>query len=348
MILFQDDRTDFRKIYLKQLSEYRSPSAFPGEKDLAKIALNYGKRRRKYQLAQNETEADGIFPTLEEHLGKKEEDIIRDGNLRELMRLFYSYKDFRGFAGGDKMTFPQEAEDALNNAIKTSEDEEMAKQYTKEFYSLKEYGQSLALYFRMFQGSFGRLAVLIEKWEGYDREAQHLTNGYQGAFSAETGAYGDEAKAKEMLAPYVQNILQTTKFEGATLRFNDGIFWIDVDVDGGLYSQIERASHFATADLADLKAHIEVAQYFIKKSKFKYTPLNIKVNSANVINETYTRWVVKDLLYFRSNLNERLLRGEEVLPEERKRAVIPDYNEVEATPWAINNCRMGLRNLLKS
>ena len=63
----------------------------------------------------------------------------------------------------------------------------------------------------------------------------------------------------------------------------------------------------------------------------------------NAEEERYTRYLVKNLRYFRSDLNQRKAKGETVTPEDEKRAIIPDFYEVKPSKNVLRDCRAAIK-----
>ena len=164
----------------------------------------------------------------------------------------------------------------------------------------------------------------------------------------EDGETGDivseEIYPEETRKNFIQDILYSNVLDGATLQFNEKTenFHIDVEEKGGLYSRIQEAAKDATKDLSDFKAYVIVAEEYIYKSTLKYMPIPIQMSIENAEEERYTRYLVKNLRYFRSELNQRKERGETVTPGEEKRAVIPDFYEVKPSKNVLADCKVAI------
>lgn len=179
---------------------------------------------------------------------------------------------------------------------------------------------------------------------------------------------------------YVGNVLHCSGedglWEGACLRFNEEKqeFFVDVKLIGGrlrdedlgemeekykeqlrkeslqersLYSQIQEEATTTTEALSDFKAYAVVVEDFLKgelskKSVLRYMPISIQMSIENAEEERFTRYLVKNLSFFRSEINQRRSKGEIITPEEEQRAVIPDFYEVEPTAEVYEDCRDGL------
>lgn len=183
---------------------------------------------------------------------------------------------------------------------------------------------------------------------------------------------------------YIGNVLvcsgEDGLWDGACLRFDydKWVFYADVELDGGrfreediaqldegfkerarkhnqqekpLYLQIQEEATATTEALSDFKAYAVVVEDFLKgelskKSVLRYMPISIQMSIENAEEERFTRYLVKNLSFFRSEINQRRSKGETITPEEEKRAVIPDFYEVEPTAEVYEDCRDGLLEYL--
>ena len=147
--------------------------------------------------------------------------------------------------------------------------------------------------------------------------------------------------------PKSKIVLYSNVLDGTTLKFDKKTenFYIDVEEKGGLYSQIQEAAKDATKTLSDFKAYTTVAENYIKKSTLKFMPIPIQMSIENAEEERYTRYLVKNLRYFRSELNQRKARGEAITPEDKRRAVIPDFYEVKPSKNVLADCKVVIKKM---
>ena len=280
------------------------------------------------------------------------EEILKSGTLLQKIRLYISSIDLSGyFEAKEELT-----EDELKQiraSIRTKEDKELVNLCVKEYNTIFEFGTRLSFFFKRFQTSYAVLAVLLNKWESYEYTAKQLTLLYslmRNSFidvceDGETGdIFSEEIYPEETRKNFIQDLLYSNVLDGATLQFNEKTenFHIDVEEKGGLYSQIQEAAKDATKDLSDFKAYVIVAEEYIYKSTLKYMPIPIQMSIENAEEERYTRYLVKNLRYFRSELNQRKERGETVTPGEEKRAVIPDFYEVKPSKNVLADCKVAI------
>ena len=335
-------------------------------------------KKRTFANAQNAEEAEGTLPTLEElangkQLPSKEQldtgevvmgtprgwktksEILEDGTLIEKVRLYFSSLDLSGYFG-DNGKLSREEVAKVAASIRTKEDKELVEKCYREYSALRKYGEQLRFYFKRFQTSFAMLAVLLNKWDSYEQRAAEYTQEYSslGARTIEINVTGTKATPipneilQGALTEYVEKLNSRGSFDGAKLYFDEATtsFKVKVDGKGGLYSQIKQEARAAKDDLRDFKAFTDAVEEFIKGSTLFYMPISIQMSIENAEEERYTRYLVKNLSFFRSELNVRRENGEAITPEDEKRAVIPDFYEVTPTKEVYKSCKKYIKELM--
>ena len=74
-------------------------------------------------------------------------------------------------------------------------------------------------------------------------------------------------------------------------------------------------------------------------------PISIQQSIENAEEERYTRYLVKNLRYFRSELNQKIARGENVTPQDKQKAVIPDFYEVKPSKNVLADCKAAIKDM---
>ena len=315
-------------------------------------------KKRTFANAQNAEEAEGTLPTLEELANgkllpskeqletgevimgnskgwKTKSEILKDGTLIEKARLYFSSIDLKGYFGENtRLTTEEEAK--IFASVKTYGDKELFEKCYREYRALIEYGEQLRFYFKRFQTSLAMLAVSLNKWDGYERTAETLND----IFNSNNG---------EQL-PDVYEVAKKFTFDGAKLKVDKEkrSFVVDISGRGGLYSQIKQHAKSAKDDLRDFKAFTDVLGEFMNTSTLLHMPISIVMNIENAAKESYARYLVKNTSFFRSELNERRENGEDITPEEERRAVIPDFYEVTPTKEVYKACKKYIKDLTKN
>ena len=337
-------------------------------------------QKRTFANAQNSEEAEGTLPTLEElangkPLPSKEQlatgkakgwktksEILEDGTLIEKIRLYLSSLDLSGYFG-DNVTLTKEEVAKIVASIRTKEDRELVEKCYREYSALRKYGEQLRFYFKRFQTSFAMLAVSLNKWDGYERAAKQLSSlfnfnpdGEQLTDIIDADKYPyepptiDRDGVERFYSPEKVEAFLSKKvtFDGAKLKVDKEklSFVVDVFGRGGLYSQIKQDAQAAKDDLRDFKAFTDVVGEFMNTSTLLYMPISIKMSIENAEEERYTRYLVKNLSFFRSELNVRRENGEAITPEDEKRAVIPDFYEVTPTKEVYKSCKKYIKDLM--
>lgn len=315
-------------------------------------------KNRTFANAQNAEEAEGTLPTLEElangkALPSKEQlvtgeiapkgwktksEILEDGTLIEKIRLYFSSLDLSGYFGDNgELTIDEVAK--VKASIRTQEDKELVEKCYREYRVLRKYGEQLRFYFKRFQTSFAMLAVSLNKWAVYESTAKMFSH----LFNLNPDYSPEEVES------FLYEVSKKVTFDGATLKVDKEklSFVVDVFGRGGLYSQIKQDAQAAKDDLRDFKAFTDVVEEFIKNSTLSYMPISLLMSIENAEEERYTRYLVKDLSFFRSELNVRRENGEAITPEDEKRAVIPDFYEVTPTKEVYRYCKKYIKELME-
>lgn len=287
-------------------------------------------RNRKFATPSNSEEADLQLPKLCLDVKNTLENL---GNLAliDKIRLYFTLKDFGKYFDSNikypSSIPPNKIEEDIIKSVKTDEDKKLLIRCSNEWEHLNKNGGLQIFYFKNFQSTFAYLALLLNRWSSYEEEAGRLT--------------GLLKEVKEKTLSFVTDAIErcSHEWEGAALRFDHDseAFSVNVDMEGGLYSQIQEEAKTTARALSDFKAYAVVLQDYIKKSKLKYMPIVIKVSIENAKDENYTRFLVRDKSFFRSDLNQRRCKGEAITPEQERRAVIPDYYEVIPAPEVFEN-----------
>ena len=299
-----------------------------------------------------------IAPTDGEYKIMTKEEILNTGTLLQKLRLLISNIDLNGyFEAKEELTKEERAK--ILNSIQTNEDRKLLEVCIREYNTISNFGRLLSFFFKRFQTSYAILAVLLNKWESYEYTAKQLTTLYNymktsnlTIFELDDNQMPTDVRDVELYPEdtrnnFINDLLYSNVLDGASLQFNEKTenFYIDVEEKGGLYSQILEEAKSATKDLSDFKAYTIVAENFIKKSTLKFMPISIQQSIESAEEERYTRYLVKNLRYFRSELNQRIARGETVTPQEKKWAVIPDFYEVKPSKNVLADCKAAIKDM---
>lgn len=305
------------------------------------------------------TKSEGDFRT------KTRKEILESGTLLEKIRLFYSSTDLKDYFGGENQTLSEVEERKIIESVLAEEGGyELARQCTTEYHTITEYGRELGYYYKRFQSVFGLLAVLLNRWDEYEKTAELLSDIFNYDVSDPIIDYIDADKypyepviiykddidkfySTDKVRAFLERKAKYSVLDGATLYIDkhDLAFRVKVDGRGGLYSQIKKAAKEVRAALSDFKAYAKVAEEYIDTSTLKYTPIAIMMSLENAEEERYTRYLVKNPIYFRSAINYKKEAGETISPEEERRAVIPDYYEVKPSMQIYRDCKKGIKQM---
>lgn len=330
-------------------------------------ALQIQRGERIFATPKNSDEAEGSLPTLEalaqeysrtpqtdwETLSK--EQILVSGTLIQKLRLFLADQDLNGYFGSSESLSDDERIEIIK-AINTSEDHKIAHLCFKEYETLQNFGRLLSYFFKRFQASYAILAILLNKWDSYQYTAKQLSLFYELTKTAYVAKWAEEGEIsqndnfvefypEEVRDNLIFHISCSNLLEGVKIRFRDGKFVFDESGSDGIFSQIQKEAASVTQDMANFKAYALVAENFVEKSISHYLPVPIRLSIENAKEEKYTRFLVQNLKYFRSELTQKRLKGENITPEEDKLAVIPDFYEVRPTPEVLRDCKAAIRKM---
>ena len=315
-------------------------------------------KKRAFVKSKNADEADGVLPTLEDMANgykpassdketyriRTKEEILESGTLVDKVRLLLSSDDLSRYYGMRSVKLSSQEKQKITASIKSKEDKDTIRQCFKEYATLIEFGKLMHLSFKNFQTSYGILAVSLNKWISYERTAEELTKlcKFMETRDPVSKMVEESDSNGERIKGAIFKVMPLEK--GNKIVFNEEKQRYEADIfgSGGLYSRIKQEAKEVEENLADFKAHALVAEEYINKSTLQFMPTSIEMSLDNAIEERYTRYLVEDLSFFRSELNERKEKGETVTPDDERRAVIPDYYEIKPMELIYWNCKRGI------
>lgn len=312
-------------------------------------------QERIFAEASTGEEAEGKTQSAEERVlkftGKTKEEILKSGTLKEKITLFFCYDDAKNYFDNES-ELTREEESSIGMAFNTDEDYRLGRKCRKEYDALCRFGEQLRFYFKRFQTCYSALAKLLNKWDSYDNMAQlfndqlKMIQSIPTADSTDKGGlvFRTEAHKEAVINRLMQQFFNS-KLEGATIDYDtskDRIF-ANVYANGGLYDMILIEANETAEAMSDFKGLAVAAHEFIEKSELHYTPISIEGAIENALTEQYTRYLVKNLRYFRSELRKKKSHTS----EDRKRALIPDFLEVKPTREFLKQGREALKQYSK-
>lgn len=305
---------------------------------------------RVFAQASTGDEAEGDVPSPEERAfalnGKTKQEVLESGSLVEKIRLYLCYRDDNGYAGSTSHLTAEEME-KITLSIKTIEEQSSVDKWLNEYNSLCRFGEQLRFYFKGFQTSFAALAKLLNLWESYDNLAKFQTEQVRALIDMpteeETNGETDFFTSEEQKDKTISNIIEVVegiKLSEGKLRWDGSRSFIaDIYEAGGLYEKILQEAMETEAAMSDFKALAVAAEQFIEKSELHYTPISIQMPIENAKTERYTRYLVKNLSYFRSDFSQK----RSFTTEMKKRALIPDYYETKPNKELYRDARAILK-----
>ena len=291
---------------------------------------------RVFAQASTGEEAEGLVPSIEERIfalnGKTREQTFESGSLIEKMRGYLCFKDDSGYLGSEAELSIKEQQQ-LTLSIKTKEDADKAQGYIREYENLCRFGEQLRFYFKRFQTCYSALAKILNEWDSYEATAQIQTKQIRAIIDMPTAEeangsphlFEDEEQRQNLINNIVDQV-ESIQLNGAALKWDGRNNHFRVEIyKGGLYEAALKEAKETAEAMADFKALAVAAEEFIAQSELGYTPISIEMPIQNAKEERYTRYLVKNLRYFRSEF----LQKKSHTSEDRKRALIPDYYETK-------------------
>ena len=164
-----------------------------------------------------------------------------------------------------------------------------------------------------------RLKEYINTWELYVREAKQLN-----ALCIDM----EEANVPEEAVKTLKENIRTMNFPFAKIKeHGDGLFEIDIDGEGNLYEIILSEAEELRKRLSYLKGMVNALEDFLKKKKATaFYPLQLK-NNVNLAKMDYGEYIAPE--YSKHRYNRYKAEGYELMPNDLKKAVYPDYDEIE-------------------
>lgn len=313
---------------------------------------------RVFAQASTGDEAEGAVPTIEERIfalnGKTRKETFEQGTLIEKMRAYLCVKDDTNYLGSEANLTENEVQQ-ITHSITTIEEQNSVDMWLREYDNLCRFGEQLRFYFKRFQTCFASLAKLLNQWDSYEETAQNLTRQIREAIDATSGdeprkrdnsPHFESEEEREAVINFLFSVAETRALNGATLKWDGktNTFTAEIYGEGQLYERVLQEAMETEAAMSDFKALSLAAEEFIEKSELQYTPISIQMPTQNAKEERYTRYLVKNLSYFRSEyLRKRREKGSPLTLGEKKRALIPDYYETKPNKELYRDARAILK-----
>ncbi len=265
------------------------------------------------------------------------EAILEKGTLLQKLRLYFHTAELRRFYGTESEGLTkEEIAEIMKLATETKENAEIAKRCSLEYTTIRKFGEDLLSTFKLFQIEFCILAKWLNKLSYCEQKAFECTL----LVNAEQTIM-EKDELKELLIELVCMHKET----GVSFTYDTdaGKMLLKFDDKGGLQQLIKEAVKSCEDALSSFKAFAIAAEEYIKTSTLKYYPIVIQQSIMDAEREVFERGMVEDITFFKSYINDREETGETITPEERERAVIPDYLEIKPDKEVYKNCKHGLK-----
>jgi len=345
--------------YLKTvLAKIEADKWMESQKRLRAVA-NAMVEGRKIVTASTAEEADGDAPPAEvrafQFNGKTKEEVLESGTIQEKMRLYICYKDAANYFDNDSGDLSKDEKVQIAKELLTEEGKEKAAKYMEEYRALLYIGEQARYYFKLYQVAFSFLAKLLNRLDRYEEIAGYFSNEVRAIAAVPTASelmegeqgrphFKTEADREMAIKQSVaDHRIRSRKMEGVFLGYHSSTmtFFVAFDKRSPIYTQIAQAAKATAEALSDFKGLAVAAEQFMAKSELKYMPISLETPIQNAKEELYTRFLVSNPKYFRSGLKATQT------PEDRRRAVIPDYYEVKPSRETYENAKEALRSYNK-
>ena len=168
------------------------------------------------------------------------------------------------------------------------------------------------------QAAANDLMAYVKTWEAYNREIDHL--------NALTMFTEDNAP-KKVLQPFKEKVQRLIFSHAKVDVAADGYFTLNIDGDGNLYEIILYKAKVLEQKLSFLKAVITAFEEYVERKKAKVFVPRLYEQEVSKAKRDLGEQIAP--YYSKHKLNELRKKGYEITPAEEKRAVFPDYDEVE-------------------
>lgn len=310
-------------------------------------ALTNAKRHKKAEEAKKKTPATSTpeGDPLEDNIEK----MISSKDTLQRAILYLRDFDYKNTFGRGLLTDGQR--ERLRASFRTQKQYDEFREVGLFYDKLTRYSQYLLAIRKMYQAEVANLTHLCVKWDKADELAEALTRTWNDQLLPLLRATSG-ADSAEALEKYVSEVWPATQVaDGVTPRVEQSgtdeegrpVFKVVayVDGEGGLYERILDAQASAEDRLSMLRSALEPFSSFtmsdvkLKSGKtiFPYTTI-LPQNAERILDYPDAIGFMHEPnagKYFSYKLRQRREKGEgdTITPEEEKRAVIPDYNQVE-------------------
>lgn len=168
------------------------------------------------------------------------------------------------------------------------------------------------------QAAANDLLAYIKTWEAYNREIDHI--------NALCMFVEDEAP-KKLLQPFKEKIQRLIFTHAKVEVAADGYFTLNIDGEGKLYDIILYKASICEEKLSFLKAIITAFEEWVERKKAKVFVPRLYEQEVSKAKQDLGEKIAP--YYSKHKLNELRKKGYEITPAEEKRAVFPDFDEVE-------------------
>lgn len=247
---------------------------------------------------------------------KKIKEILSSGTPKQKAALICASSDSEK-EGGKPLLNDTEVR-AIYDSLKTNEESKEFNKWIKVRERILDAIPMVIMQAQEAQAAANDLMAYIKTWEAYNREIDHLNA---------LCIFMEDAAPKKLLLPFKDKIHRLTFTHASIEQTQDGYFTLNVDGEGKLYDIILYKAEICEEKLSFLKAIITAFEEYVAKKKAMAFVPRIYEQEVSKAKRDLGEQIAP--YYSKHKLNEMKKKGYDITPAEEKRAVFPDFDEVE-------------------
>lgn len=247
---------------------------------------------------------------------KKLQEVLTSGTPKQKAALVCASLDAERENG--KPTLTESEVRAIYNSLKDPKDGKEFNKWLKVRERILDTLPMVIMQAYETQAAANDLLAYIKTWEAYNREIDHI--------NALCMFVEDEAP-KKLLQPFKEKIQRLIFTHAKVEVAADGYFTLNIDGEGKLYDIILYKASICEEKLSFLKAIITAFEEWVERKKAKVFVPRLYEQEVSKAKQDLGEKIAP--YYSKHKLNELRKKGYEITPAEEKRAVFPDFDEVE-------------------
>lgn len=205
---------------------------------------------------------------------------------------------------------------AIRDSLTTDNERETYNKWVRIYRVYTELTPIFGLVYKEYQAKAENLLGYLRQWEAYNQEENHLNTLYQELL---------DSGNKEAIEAFNRAISYLTFVDAKIKRDKEG--YIEIDIRQ-LYERIQAKSESLLSSYEAAKAVVVVTEGYVKKTHSSAFMPDALKDAIEEIREDYALRVAPR--YSRKMLQDKIDREQRITDDERKRAVFPYFEEVNA------------------